>query len=158
MTPEKLLRIVIIFLFITGLLLIFLSLTAEWLGVDLTPGFGAIQMFQLLLGLTLLTGAGYLQIYTLRSADAPRSLQADIGIRLGATGLVLAYVAGLSDLVGIGTHTEPGFVRPFVGWLQLVGLAMSILLITIGLLLYFTSRGTRPSSSLEFLLRDKTEQ
>ncbi len=155
MTPEKLLRIVIGFLFVMGLIFIMVSLTADWLGLDLTPGFGVVQMFQLLLGLTMLTGAGYLHIYTLRTADAPRSLQADIGLRLGATGLVLAYVAGLSDLMGIGTHAEPAFVRPFVGWLQLTGLAISVLLITMGLLLYFTSRGTRPSSSLEFLLRDE---
>lgn len=155
MTPEKLLRMVIGFLVVIGLVFVIVSLTADGLGLDLTPGFGVVQMFQLLLGITMLTAAGYLHIYTLRASDAPRSLQADIGMRLGATGLVLAYVAGLSDLVGIGTHAEPTFVRPFVGWLQLTGLAISILLITLGLLLYFTSRGTRPSSLLEFLLRDE---
>ena len=118
------------------------------------PGFGMVQMFQLLLGLTLLTIAGYLRIHSLRSRDAPRSLQADVGIRLGATGLVFAYVSGLSDLIGIGTHVIPSFGRPFVGPLQLGGLLVGVIMITIGMLLYMTSRGSRQSSSLESLLKN----
>jgi hypothetical protein len=111
-----------------------------------------VQMFQLLMGLTFLTLAGYLRIHSLRPAGAPRSLQADVGIRLGATGLVLAYVCGLSDLIGIGTHVEPAFGRPFVGPLQLGGLIVGVLMITAGLLLYLTSRGSRSTSSLESLI------
>ena len=109
-------------------------------------------LFALLLGLTLLTIAGYLRIHSLRPPDAPRSLQADIGIRLGATGLVLAYVCGLADLIGIGTHVEPAFGRPHVGPLQMGGLIVGTLMIVAGLLLYYTSRGSRESSSLESLL------
>ena len=32
--------------------------------------------------------------------------------RLIATGLVLAYVTGLSDLLGIGTHVDPSLAAP----------------------------------------------
>ena len=84
--------------------------------------------------------------------DSPRSLQADIAVRLGATGLVFLYVSGLSDLIGIGTHSQPNFERPFVGPLQLGGIGIGLLTILIGLYLYHTSRGTRESSSMEFLL------
>ncbi|MCB0033857.1 MAG: hypothetical protein KDE51_07555 [Anaerolineales bacterium] len=146
-----------LFLFITGTLIVAASLGAELLGLDITPGFGMIQMIQLLIGLTLLTLAGYLQIYALRDPHTPRSLQADIGVRLGATGLVFTYVSGLSDLMGIGTHIQPSFERPFVGPLQLGGIGVGIILITVGMLLYYTSRGNRDSSSLEFLL-DKSEK
>jgi hypothetical protein len=139
-------------LFILGLILSVIALGAELVGLDLTPGFGMVQMFQLLLGLTMLTFAGYLRIHSLRPPDAPRSLQADIGIRLGATGLVLAYVCGLADLIGIGTHVQPSFGRPHVGPLQMGGLILGTLMITAGLLLYYTSRGSRESSSLESLL------
>ncbi len=145
-----------LFLFIVGTLIVGASLGAEILGLDITPGFGMIQMIQLLIGLTLLTFAGYLQIYALRDPNTPRSLQADIGVRLGATGLVFTYIAGLSDLLGIGTHIQPSFERPFVGPLQLGGIGVGIILITVGMLLYYTSRGNRDSSSLEFLL-DKSE-
>lgn len=144
-----------LFIFILGTIIVAIALGAELLGLDITPGFGMIQMAQLLIGLTLLTLAGYLQIYALREPNTPRSLQADIGIRLGATGTVFAYVAGLSDLLGIGTHVQPNFERPFVGPLQLGGIGIGIILITIGMLMYYTSRGNRDASSLEFLIEDK---
>ena len=139
-------------LFILGLILCALSLGAELLGLDITPGFGIVQMVQLLLGLTLLTLAGFMQAHSLRPKDSPRSLQADIGIRLALTGLVFAYVSGLADLLGIGTHVEPSFGRPFVGTLQLGGLILGVLSITAGMLLYHTSRGSRKASSLESLI------
>lgn len=130
-------------LFIVGTLLSIVSLGAEILGLDLTPGFGMVQMFQLLVGLTFLTAAGFLHIHNLRDPNAPRSLQADIGIRLALTGLVFCYVSGLADLFGIGTHVEPRFDRPYVGWLQMTGILLGILSITTGMLLYYTSRGSR---------------
>jgi hypothetical protein len=142
----------VLLLFLIGNVLTIVSLAAEILGLDLTPGFGMIQMFQLLVGITLLTLAGFLHIYRLRDPDTPRSLQADIGVRLAATGLVFAYVSGLSDLLGIGTHVNPRFERPYVGPLQLGGLVLGIVSITVGMLLYHTSRGSRETSALEFLL------
>ena len=141
-----------IILLILGVIISFFSLGAEIIGLDLTPGFGMVQMFQLLIGLTLLTFAGFLKVHSMRRPNAPRSLQADVGIRLGATGLVFGYVCGLSDLIGIGTHIIPEFVRPYVGPLQLGGLIVGVIMITVGLLLYFTSKGTRETSSLESLL------
>jgi len=143
-----------VILAVLGMVLSMISLGAEILGLDLTPGFGMVQMFQLLIGLTLLTIAGFLRIHSLRSSDTPRSLQADLGIRLGATGLVFGYVAGLSDLIGIGTHVGPSFSRPFVGPLQLGGLLVGVLMITAGMLLYMTSRGSRQTSSLESLIKN----
>lgn len=138
-------------LFGIGLILIMLSLGAEFIGLDITPGFGMVQMFQLLVGLTALTLSLFMYIKSLRH-DTPRSLQADIGVRLAATGLVFAYVSGLSDLISIGTHVEPQFERPFVGPLQLGGLALAVFVIIVGLALYYTSRGTRPKSSMEFIV------
>lgn len=142
---------VLIFL---GIILCIISLGAEMIGIDITPGFGIVQMVQLLLGITFLTLAGFTYLKQLRPDGTPRSLQADIGVRLAATGLVFAYVTGLSDLIGIGTHVEPSFERPFVGPLQLGGLGLGVLSIIIGLLLYYTSRGARDTSSMEFLVNN----
>jgi len=139
-------------LYILGTALAFLSLAGDRIGIDITPGFGVIQMVEFLLGLTLLTIAAFLTIQSRRRRNVPRSLQADIGIRLAATGLVFAYVAGFSDLLGIGTHVAPEFERPFVGPLQFGGLVVGILSILVGALLYYTSRGSRDSSSMEFLV------
>jgi hypothetical protein len=91
-------------------------------------------------------------LHGLRPKDAPRSLQADIGIRLGATGLIFTYVTGMSDLIGIGTHVDPVFDRPYVGPFQLGGILIGVMMIIAGLILYYSSRGPRESSSLEFLI------
>ncbi len=145
-------RIASVIFFILGLITCGLALGAELLGLDLTPGFGMVQMLQLLVGLTFLTAAGYIRVHSMRAIGAPRSLQADIGVRMGATGLVFAYTLGWADLIGIGTHVNPDFERPFVGPLQLGGLILGVGMITAGIILYYTSRGTRQKSALESLL------
>jgi len=145
-------RITTIIFFVLGVIACAVALGAELLGLDLTPGFGMVQMLQLLFGLTFLTAAGYLRVHSLRASGAPRSLQADIGVRMGATGLVFAYTVGWADLIGIGTHVAPDFARPFVGPLQLGGLILGIGMIVVGIILYYTSRGTRTRSALESLL------
>jgi hypothetical protein len=150
-------NITVYFLFGLGFLLGVLSLLADTIGLDLTPGFGILQMVVLLIGMTCITVALYGYIYGLRSAQAPRSLQADIGIRLGATGLVLAYVAGLADLIGIGTHVEPAFARPYVGPLQIGGISLGILCISVGLYLYYTSRNGDHDSSMDFIAKRENE-
>lgn len=152
---KRIRNIVTALLLVLGLLLLVLAIAADDLGIDITPGFGVIQMVALLSGLTFLTLGAFLLLQSRRPKDAPRSLQAEISTRLIATGLVLSYVTGLSDLIGIGTHIEPDFSRPFVGPLQLGGILIGILLILFGLILYHTSRGQRESSSLGFLVTDK---
>lgn len=154
----RLLAIISLVLFLIGTLLCLVALGAELLGIDLTPGFGVVQMLQLLLGLTSLMGAGYLQMWSMRPRDIPRSLQADIGIRLSATGLVFAFVSGFSDIIGIGTHIQTNdFERPYVGPLQLGGIVLGVLLIAAGMILYYTSSRHQEQSSLSFILKKGTE-
>jgi len=127
----------------------------ELLGVDLTPGFGVLQTLVFLVGLTALTIAAYLLMSAARPPDTPRSLQADIGVRLSLTGLVFCYVTGFADLIRIGTHVQPEFERPFIGPLQLAGFVVGLLILLGGMVLYYTSRGKRSSSSMEFILNGK---
>lgn len=148
---------VIFVLVFLGIVLGFISLAAEFLGLDRTPGFGMIQMFELLLGITFLTIAAFIYLSGLRQKGV-RSLQADIGFRLAATGLVFAYVAGLSDLLGIGTHPHPDYERPFVGWLQLSGLLLGIASILVGILLYYTSRRLQDTSSMGFIINGDNQE
>lgn len=146
-------RILVLVFFILGVGLCFVAIAADSLGLDLTPGFGAVQMLQFLLGVSCLTLSGFLYLYTLRQPGAPQSLQADIGIRLGATGLVFMFVAGFADLIGIGTHVDPAFPRPFAGPLQLAGLFLGAISIIVGMLLYHSSRRISGGhSSMEFLV------
>ena len=157
-------RMTTLILFVVGVILVVLSISAELIGLNFTSGFGLVQMFQLLVGITCLTAAGFAHVQSLRAPDAPRSLQADIGGRIAATGLVFCFVSGFSDLMQIGTHLTDctaeiiaagGECGPFVGPWQLAGIVAGILAIIAGLLLYYTSRGTRPHSLLEFVLQDE---
>lgn len=140
---------------ILGVLLVVVAVAVELFGLDLTPGFGVLQTLVFLLGITALTVAVYLWMNAGRPADAPRSLQAGIGVRLSLTGLVFCYVAGFADLIRIGTHVQPEFKRPFIGPLQLGGLVFGLLVLLSGVLLFYTSRGKRASSSMEFILNGK---
>ncbi len=112
-----------------------MSIWAEPLGLDITPGFGLMQIVGLLIGITLMTAAGYIFTASRRPAGRQRSLLADIGIRLGLTGLLACYVAGLADMVGVGTHHASSFERPFLGPLQLIGIVIGMLGVLGGLLL-----------------------
>jgi hypothetical protein len=142
---------------IIGIALVAIAIAAEVLNWGLTPGFGVLQTFAFLLGITALTIVAYLYLAALRPADAPRSLQAGIGIRLSLTGLVLCYVSGFADLIRIGTHVPPEFERPFIGPLQLGGLGLGLLALVAGMALHYTSRGRQSASSLEFILNGKKE-
>ena len=131
-------------LYVVGGLLCLLALGAEVIGLDFTPGFGIVQILQLLIGVTALTLAVFATLRGLRGTEAPRSLQADIGVRLTATGLVFMYVSGLSDLIQIGTHVAPNFERPYIGPLQLGGLILGLVVIVAGMLLYWLAGKVNP--------------
>ena len=153
--PVRVRRAVIAVLSVLGLLLTIGAVATELFGLDLTPGFGVLQTLAFLMGLTALTIAAYLFMAAGRPPDAPRSLQADIGVRLSLTGLVFCYVTGFADLIRIGTHVQPEFERPFIGPLQLGGFVVGLLILLAGVVLYYTSRGKRQSSSMEFILNGK---
>lgn len=148
-------RVVVAALSIVGLLVVVGAVATELLGLDLTPGFGVLQTLAFLVGLTALTIAAYLFMSAGRPPDAPRSLQADVGVRLSLTGLVFCYVTGFADLIRIGTHVQPEFERPFIGPLQLGGFVVGLLILLGGMVLYYTSRGKRAASSMEFILNGK---
>ena len=148
-------RVVIAVLSVVGAVFVVGAVATELLGLDLTPGFGVLQTLAFLIGLTVLTIAVYLSMSAGRPPDAPRSLQAGIGVRLSLTGLVFCYVTGFADLIRIGTHVQPEFERPFIGPLQLGGFVVGLLILLAGVVLYYTSRGKRASSSMEFILNGK---
>ena len=151
-TKTNILRNSIIILAILGLGSLLVGLFGDAILVNFKDGFGVIQMGLSLMGLSFLTFASYLFVYSRRPQDVARSLQADIGVRLGATGLVFAICSGMSDLIGVGTHRTPRFDASFIGPLQIGGVLLGTVFILIGLGLYHTSRGKRASSSLEFVI------
>lgn len=106
----------------------------EFFSLDFTPGFGLLQIFMLLSGISLMTAGAYLYMYATRHRAMPRRLREDIGLRLMATGVVVAWTTGLADVIGIGTHF--GQERPLFGPVQAWGVAVGVMLIIAGIGLY----------------------
>jgi hypothetical protein len=111
-----------------------LGVWPELFRADITPGMGIIQIFVMLAGLAGMTLGAYIYLYATRHRALPRRLREDIGERLMATGLVVAFSTGLADVIGIGSNF--GQERPLFGPVQAYGVAGGIILIVIGILLY----------------------
>jgi hypothetical protein len=72
-----------------------------------------------------------------RGAD--RSIAADIGSRLVATGYVIAVFSGMADIFGMGTQPFPAV--PLFGPWQAIGVQAGQATIALGLLLLIPFRG-----------------
>jgi hypothetical protein len=120
-----------------GVALVMIGAGADILGLDLTPGVGLVQVLCFLFGLTVITVAGFYYLSQHRLRKGPVSLMADVGIRMGMTGLLTCYVCGLADILGVGTHRGVRYDRPYLGPLQLAGFAFGLLVVVIGLVLYW---------------------
>jgi len=70
----------------------------------------------------------------------PRRLREDVGVRLMATGLVVAWACGFADVLGFGSHF--GAEQPLFGVLQAAGVALGVGITVFGIFLYsMHSRG-----------------
>ncbi len=129
-------------LLLAGILAVAISVRADALGLDLTPGFGLVQILGVLAGITLITAASLIFLGRHRSAGMRTSLLADVGLRMGLTGLVACYISGVADMVGVGTHQGYLNLRPFLGPLQLAGLGVGLGITLLGVLLYWLGSPT----------------
>jgi hypothetical protein len=119
---------------IFGLLVFVIGVFPDLIRLGLTPGIGLLQITGLLLGTSIMTLGAYVYAYATRHRSQPRRLREDIGLRLMATGLVIAYATGYADVLGIGSHY--GADRPLLGLLQASGIALGLFVTLVGLVLY----------------------
>lgn len=121
-------------LFITlfGLLVFMIGAKPEWFGMDRSPVVGFVQITVFLLGLGIISLGGYMGISALWGDDE-HSIIADIGLRLVATGYVLAVFTGMADVFGMGTQPLPDV--PFFGPLQATGVGIGQAVIALGFLM-----------------------
>ena len=108
-----------------------------WFGWDNSPTVGFIQVSVLLVGLGILCLGGYVGLLALWKGRE-RTIAADIGMRLVATGYVVSVFAGMADLFGMGTQVMPE--GPFFGPLQSRGIVIGQTIIAIGFLLMIPFR------------------
>ncbi len=123
----------------TGLALVLLGFLVFMIGVrpsifhlDRSPVVGFIQISVLLVGLAIICIGGYISLTAFwRNGD--RTIPADIGSRLVATGYVVAVFCGMADVFGFGTQVRPQV--PFFGVWQAIGLQIGEVIIAVGFLL-----------------------
>lgn len=120
---------------IVGLLIFLIGIRPEILGLDRSPVIGFVQIGVMLVGLAIICLGGYLSLIALWYKRT-LSLAAEIGMRLISTGLIIAVMAGMADVFGLGSHPIRYGV-PYFGIWQARGVQVGEGLIAIGLLMMF---------------------
>ncbi len=118
-------------LVLVGFALILLGLEPDYFNLDRSPVVGFVQLAVYLVGLAFLCLGGFVGFAVPRGAT--RTIAADIGLRLVATGYVIAFVSGMADVFGFGSETFPEI--PSFGVLQVTGVIIGEAVIAIGFLL-----------------------
>ncbi len=101
-------------------------------GLDRSPVVGFVQIAVFLIGLAIIAIGGYISLAAFWR-NSHRTIAADIGLRLVATGYVVAVFSGMADIFGMGTQAFPAV--PFFGQLQARGVEISMIVIAAGFLL-----------------------
>lgn len=134
---------------LTGFLVFLFGARPGMFGVDRSPIIGFVQIAVFLVGLAIICIGGFISLTSLWRERAT-SIAADIGLRLVATGYVIAVFAGMADIFGFGSHPLPEL--PFFGPWQAFGVEIGQAFIALGffLLLPFShgsKRGPRHNES-----------
>lgn len=112
-----------------GLVVFIFGVNPGWFGMDRSPVFGFVQIAVFLAGLAMICIGGYIAVNTLWNGRE-KSILADIGFRLVATGFVICVASGMADLLGFGNQPFPAV--PYFGPWQAVGVSAGEIVIAVG--------------------------
>jgi len=115
-----------------GLVVFLIGARPSLFGVDRSPVIGFVQIAVFLIGLAIICIGGFTSLMALWKNRQP-SIAADFGLRMVATGYVIAVFAGMADVFGVGSHSLPGI--PYFGAWQARGVELGQAIIGIGFLL-----------------------
>jgi uncharacterized membrane protein len=116
-------------LMLVGFVIFLIGATPDLFGLDRSPVIGFVQIAVFLIGLAIICLGGFICLNTLWN-NHPKTILADIGLRLVLTGFVIAVVAGMADIFGFGTQLAPEI--PFYGPWQAMGVLFGEIVIVIG--------------------------
>ena len=122
---------------LTGFFVFTLGAKPEFYGLDRSPVVGFVQIAVFLSGLGIICLGGYASMSFLWKGRE-RTLAADIGLRLVATGYVVSVVAGMADVFGMGNHLWPQV--PYFGFWQAIGVIIGQAIIAFGFALMIPPR------------------
>ena len=128
---------------VVGFIVFIIGTKPEWFNLDRSPVVGFVQIAVFLIGLAIISIGGYLGLNVLWGAGE-RTIIADIGQRLIATGYVIAVFAGMADVFGMGSQPRPDI--PFFGPIQAIGVAIGEIVIAIGLLMLVPYHKHKPQA------------
>ena len=115
-----------------GLFVFTVGAKPNWFGWDRSPVVGFVQIAVFLIGLAIICSGGFFGLLSLWNGT-PRTIVADIGLRLVGTGYVIAVFSGMADVFGMGSQPLPGV--PYFGPWQATGVLIGQVIIGIGLLM-----------------------
>ena len=140
-----------------GFLMVVLGAKPEFFGMDRSPVIGFAQTTMFLLGLGVICFSGYFTLMCFWPKGYT-TITADFGIRLVATGWLIAVFSGMADVFGFGSHPVTGLV--FFGKLQALGVEIGEMVIGIGLVMMImpphSGLRVKPEDSIERI--DMTEE
>jgi hypothetical protein len=119
---------------VLGFLIVVIGTRPEIFGLSHKPGIGFVKLAVFLVGLGILCLGGYIGIAAFWK-NTERSLLADIGIRIVATGYVVSFFSGMADVFGLGSQA-PSPTNMFFGPLQAAGIELGELIILVGFLMF----------------------
>ena len=115
-----------------GLAIFIIGAKPEWLGLDRSPVIGFAQICIFMIGLAVICLGGYIGLTGIWGAEE-KSIAADIGLRLVATGYVISVFSGLADVFGMSIKDNPRV--PFFGPWQQTGIEIGMVVIVLGMLM-----------------------
>jgi hypothetical protein len=115
-----------------GLFVFVVGAKPNWFGWDRSPVVGFVQITVFLFGLAIICLGGYFGLLALWDGS-PRTILADIGMRLVGTGLVIAVFSGMADVFGMGSQPLPEV--PYFGPWQATGVLIGQVVIALGFLM-----------------------
>jgi hypothetical protein len=129
-----------------GFLTFLLGADPGLVGLNRSPATGYLQILVFLFGLMLICLGGYVALAGLWNGYQ-KTIVADIGLRLVATGYVVAVGSGMADLLGFGSQVYP--ITPYFGPWQEGGVILGEVVIGLGFLLLIPYRPPQPNKGLD---------
>ncbi len=130
-TPSQLRVRTGLVLVLFGMLVFLIGARPSIFGLDRSPVVGFVQISVFLVGLAIICIGGYISLMAFWKET--RTIPAQIGSRLVATGYVIAVFSGMADVFGFGSQPPPRV--PVFGPWQAIGVQIGELVVAIGFLL-----------------------
>ena len=130
-------------LMLVGFVIFLVGAVPDLFGLDRSPVIGFVQIAVFLIGLAIICLGGYICMNGLWN-NHPKTILADIGLRLVSTGFVIAAISGMADIFGFGTQLSPEI--PYYGPWQAMGVLIGEIFIILGFIFQIPFRFQREES------------